>query len=84
MKWHESFRDQSMECKKTGNRFLIEVPDARGFYVSVPACAVIVCVQFKTYCHSKACREMRIGLQPENQTLGYMKTVDGILIDKKF
>lgn len=66
MKWHKSYQKQGVECRKSGNSFVVEVPDARGFYVFVPACAVIVCIPFKTYCHSKACREMRLRPYSEN------------------
>lgn len=48
MRWFKSFHAQVQECKKTGNRFIIYSPNP-----------VIVCVHFRTYCHNKACFEMR-------------------------
>ena len=51
MKWHKSYREQGQECKKTGNRFIISWP----WYDQ----DIVVCVPFKTYCHSKACVEKR-------------------------
>ena len=76
MKWHKSFREQSVECENAGNRFLVEVPEARGFFkpkpgfaAIIPACSIIVCVQFKTYCHSAVCRDVREKLHciPKNE-----------------
>ena len=60
MKWYNSYQKQGAECKKTGNRFTIKYPwtDAIGCDQNV-----IVCVPFKTYCHSAACKEVRI--QPD-------------------
>ena len=52
MKWYESFNEQYRECKKNGNSFIVEDP----FFNH----QIIVCVQFKTYCNSKACLETRI------------------------
>lgn len=51
MKWHKSFQAQGVECRKAGNQFVIRFPG----YTRVG----IVCVPFKTYCHSKACFDMR-------------------------
>ena len=54
MNWFKSFQKQGIECRKTGNQFEISsgyAPDNRF--------NVIVCVPFKTYCHSKACGDIR-------------------------
>jgi len=76
MKWRKSFREQGVECRQAGNQFLVEVPAARGFFkpkpgfaAVIPACSVIVCVPFKTYCHSAACREMRKELHSEPKNI---------------
>lgn len=53
MKWHKSFEEQGKECESAGNRFIIEAP-----YLPL---SVIACVPFKTYCHSRACRDIRTG-----------------------
>lgn len=50
MKWVESFREQGLICNETGNRFIVTSPYAG---------PVIICVPFKTYCHSKSCFEKR-------------------------
>jgi len=52
MKWHESFRDQMIECRDSGNSFIIKNP-------AKPKDSIIVCAYFKTYCHSKACLDKR-------------------------
>ena len=54
MKWHRVFRDQGRECEKTGNRFAIACP-----VPYFPGHNVIVCIPYKTYCHSKACLKRR-------------------------
>jgi len=56
MKWFKSYRRQGMECRETGNQFLVVQP---GIFTKDPKKDVIVCVPFKTYCHSKACFEIR-------------------------
>lgn len=51
----KSFREQGLYCDKIGNRFIIHPP-----YVSL---GVIVCIKYKTYCHSGACFEDRKKLE---------------------
>jgi len=51
MKWVKSFEAQGQLCAKSGNRFIIKAPYLSG--------KCIVCVPFKTFCHSKACRNKR-------------------------
>jgi len=51
MKWIKGFQNQVQECNKTGNRFIVEHP--------FEFVGTIVCVPFKTYCHSNACMEKR-------------------------
>lgn len=51
-RWHKSFHAQIQECKKTGNRFIVENPFS-------PEDCLIACHYFKTFCHSGACHEMR-------------------------
>ena len=60
MKWHKSFYQQVKECKKTGNRFRVKDP----FFSDIE---VIVCVEFKTHCHSKACLAKRKEVKPCHQ-----------------
>lgn len=49
---YKSYREQSIECDKNGNR--IEV--------MCPMCThiVLVCKKYNDYCHSKACLKERI------------------------
>ncbi|GAH14708.1 unnamed protein product [marine sediment metagenome] len=63
MKWHRSFRDQMIECKKTGNQFVVYDP----FYHNATA---IVCVPFKTYCHPEACYHKRHPTAPQAEKEG--------------
>ena len=51
MDWYKSYQRQGIECRKTGNQFNVKYPwhDQD----------IIICVPFKTYCHSKACFEKR-------------------------
>jgi len=53
--WHRSFRDQMIECKKTGDQFLVQD--------SFSDHQTIVCVRFKTSCHSGVCRHKRINIE---------------------
>ena len=55
MKWHKSYQKQGAECKKKGNRFTIQYPgiDQAEHYITI-------CVPFKTYCHSAACKDVRL------------------------
>ena len=55
MKWFKSYRRQGMECRRAGDRFEVKHPMLFGSYPY----SIIVCVPFKTYCHSKACFEIR-------------------------
>ena len=51
MKWFRSYQKQGAECARVGNRFTIKSTwHPRG---------IVVCVPFKTECHSKACVERR-------------------------
>ena len=50
MKWYRSFQKQGVECRKAGNQFKISFPHYSN--------DLIICVPFKTYCHSAACREV--------------------------
>lgn len=50
----KSFRDQYIECKASGNCFVIT--EMHPFYGLIN---MVVCVKYKTYCHSKACFEER-------------------------
>lgn len=52
MKWKKSFIKQGVECRKTGNRFIVNAPYAKS--------EVVVCLPFKTYCHSRACYKKRM------------------------
>jgi len=52
MKWYKSFSEQMRYCIKSGNSFVIEKNPCSSN-------SVIVCVPFKTYCHSKACLDKR-------------------------
>lgn len=56
MEWHKSFEKQAKECDRAGKRWPILAPYSRE--------AVIVCVQRRTYCHSKACKDVRHGMSP--------------------
>ncbi len=57
MEWFTSFRDQMIECTNTGNSFILYWYDDE----------IIVCVPFKTWCQSKACRRRRIdGISKSN------------------
>ena len=51
MKWVKSFREQGQICEAADNRFLVRAPSYKG--------EIVVCVPFKTFCHSEACREKR-------------------------
>ena len=53
---YKPFSKQMMECRDSGNLFIIH--DAHTAKGEVD---VIVCVKHKTYCHSKACIEERTG-----------------------
>jgi len=51
---YKSFGKQVMECKDSGNLFIIhDAPTIKG------EVDVLVCIKHRTYCHSKACIEER-------------------------
>ena len=50
----KGFRDQYLECKESGNCFIIEWDEIYKW-----GCSVIVCVKHKTHCHSGACFDER-------------------------
>ena len=52
---YKSFREHFIECKRTGN--LIEVDVSK--YSTFPKIA-LVCLKYKTICHSGICRDERI------------------------
>jgi len=54
MKWYKSFRSQVLECKKTGNRFLV-----KNLFVDGEISEVIACVPYKSFCDSCNCFEKR-------------------------
>jgi hypothetical protein len=58
MKWYKSFQKQSQECHKTGNRFTMKLPQYIPDKINT-GYDIIVCIPFQTFCHSKACFEMR-------------------------
>ena len=62
MKWHKSYQKQGAECKKAGNRFTVQYSIIEGHYHDITICAL-----FKTYCHSLACKEVR--LQTNNKSI---------------
>ncbi len=49
---YRGYRQQVLECDKTGNRFRVIVP-----YLGRE---ILVCLKYKTYCHSKACIKERL------------------------
>jgi len=51
----KSFREQYKECKESGNTFIIDYPSLSDSKMS----SVVVCVKYKTHCHSNACFEER-------------------------
>ena len=53
MIWKLSFREQYKLCQETGNQFIVRNPMRM-------LDSILVCVPFKTYCNSGACREKRI------------------------
>lgn len=55
MEWVKSYQKQVVECRNTGNQFMVNYPNP----FSGKAVDIIVCVPFKTYCHSRACVEKR-------------------------
>lgn len=48
---YKSFREQFKECEKNGN--LIEIPCIHCEGIN------LICIKYKTYCHSKACLKER-------------------------
>ena len=54
LKWLRSFREQGIECARTGNRFIVKDPFSTH--------EVIVCAKFKTQCMSRVCRYKRLGV----------------------
>ena len=54
MKKYIGYRKQGIECDKKGNR--IEVPCIRCSQIN------LICIKYKTYCHSKVCLSERTGL----------------------
>ena len=58
MEWKKSFRAQVQECKKSGNRFVLKTPQWIPDKIWT-GYDIIVCVPFCTFCHNKACFEMR-------------------------
>ena len=58
MKWHKSYQKQGAESKRTGNRFTVRYPwPGRDPWLDID---ITICVPFKTYCHSSACKEVRL------------------------
>ena len=49
---YKSFRDYSLECAHKGNRFC--VPCVRCEQIN------LICVKYKTYCHSRVCLQERL------------------------
>ena len=54
--WFKSFYAQVQECKKTGNRFTIKLPE---FIINGIPLSCSICIYFKDFCHSKACYAIR-------------------------
>lgn len=57
MKWYKSYQKQGQECKRTGNRFTVQLPLVLSGTNQM--FEVICCVPFKTFCNSIACLERR-------------------------
>ena len=49
---YKPFREQFIQCGKIGNRFIVQSPSEN--------CGIIVCVKYKTFCNSGACRKERM------------------------
>jgi hypothetical protein len=49
--WHKSFFDQVQECQKTNNRFTVHCWNCN--------LGIVVCMHFRTRCHSKVCLKIR-------------------------
>lgn len=49
---YKSYRQQGIECSENGNR--IEIPCVKCNQIN------LICIKYKTYCHSKACLKERI------------------------
>lgn len=64
IKKYKSYREQGLECDKNGNRILISAPYSQQ--------SILVCVKYKTYCHSGACAKER-GLFEEQKRLKKQK-----------
>ncbi len=55
MKHYKSFREKLLECKKNGNLIKVDISE----YNTFPKTA-LVCLKYKTICHSGICRDERI------------------------
>lgn len=55
----KSFRDQFRECRRNGTCFSVKSP--------IYGDEILVCDKFKTYCHSNACKKMRMNKERKEE-----------------